>query len=182
MCKQLHYAPTARTLVQYPLARIRLLVWSFVFRQTLQPVPGCGVPKPCARPVRASSKTACSAASARYASRTHHTILLVLVCNSRSFLPCSLQLVLLHSKNPVLTGTGHNKWQIADSHLTPTTNNRLIYVSMTFQMCWVGETYVADWLHMAVLACCTNPCKPVPHGGYHIHCTTGACQLPIQLA
>jgi hypothetical protein len=45
-------------------------------------------------------------------------------------------------------------------------NNRLIYVSMTFQMCWVGETYVADWLHMAVGHAAQTP-NSVPHGGYH---------------
>jgi hypothetical protein len=54
-------------------------------------------------------------------------------------------------KNPVAYRYGTQ--QMADSsRQSPNAydmNNRL-YVSMTFQMCWVGETYVADWLHMAV--------------------------------
>jgi hypothetical protein len=46
-------------------------------------------------------------------------------------------------------------------------NNGLIYVSMTFQMCWVGETYVADCAHGCV-GMLHKPCaNSVPHGGYH---------------
>jgi hypothetical protein len=114
--------------------------------------------KPCARPVRAATTNSLSlAASAGMTSRTHHTILLVLVWVVRQVFAVQPAAGVAAQQNPVCHRYGTQ--QMADSsRQSPNAydmNNR--FVSMTFQMCWVGETYVADWLHMAVLACCTNP-------------------------